>query len=165
MCHVCYNDNESIYHALVDCPFVTQCWRTSFPDILMGQFNYFSDWLQQNFHRTSSDIRVGIVVLCWAIWRARNELVWNQKHTQVHVLVNSAKHRLIKWRTVQNWSSKALFQNQIVGDGEEKWVKPQVDNIKVTTDAATFFEFQAYGYGLIARDCNGDLIQAKPGYK
>lgn len=51
------------------------------------------------------------------------------------------------------------------GDGAETWVKPHIGIIKVTTDAATFCEQHACGFGLIARDNNGDLIQAKSGSK
>lgn len=47
------------------------------------------------------------------------------------------------------------------GDGASSWVKPQSYIVKVTVDAATFKDREEFGLGLVARDSNGGLIQAK----
>lgn len=99
--------------------------------------------------------------MCWSIWKARNNLVWNQKHTQVSDVVNSAIQYLVQGRNAQSWSSKALFQSVIEEDGAEKWVVPQVDTIKVNVDAATFEEHDAFGFGILARNHEGEVEYAK----
>lgn len=38
---------------------------------------------------------------------------------------------------------------------------PHVDTIKVTVDAATFEDQSVFGFGIIARDYRGELVQAK----
>lgn len=115
--------------------------------------------------RADRDGRVEIAILCRDIWKARNDLLWNQKHTQVNVVVVSAKQHLMQWRNFQSWSLKALLHNQVEADEAEKWVKPHVDTIKVIADAEMFTEQSAYNFGLITRDCNGALMKAKTGSK
>ncbi|KAL8099525.1 hypothetical protein AgCh_031966 [Apium graveolens] len=109
----------------------------------------------------SKDTRAELAIICWAIWKARNNLVWNQQRSQIDSVVHLAKHHLKLWKNAQSWSSITLFQNTVKGDRSEQWVKPQTGVIKVTADGATFSEHDAYGYGLIARDSAGDLIKAK----
>lgn len=113
VCPVCSLHNETIYHALVTCPFVTQCWQTGLPNIFLNAASDFSDWLLQNFQNRTKDECAVIATLCWTIWKARNDLVWNQKHAQVYVIVASANQHLMQWNDAQLWSSKALFQPQI----------------------------------------------------
>lgn len=47
------------------------------------------------------------------------------------------------------------------GDGASSWVKLQTDTVKVTVDATIFKDREEFGLGLVARDSNGGLIQAK----
>lgn len=51
--------------------------------------------------------------------------------------------------------------NQLEGDGEKNWVKPQNDVIKVTVDATLFAEQCVYGFGLVVRDNTSALVCAK----
>lgn len=55
----------------------------------------------------------------------------------------------------------AQFQPMKEGDGAHIWVKPQIESVKVTTDVAMFRDRGEYGYAMIARDSNGELIEAK----
>lgn len=57
-----------------------------------------------------------------------------------------------------------LFHQQpcsLSGEGAFTWVKPQDLTIKVTVDASTFSEQNAFGIGIVARDHTGALILAK----
>lgn len=110
---VCSLHKETIYHALVTCPFATQCWQTGLPNIILNAASDFSDWLLQNFQNRTKDECAVIATFCWTIWKARNDLVWNQKHAQVYVIVASANQHLMQWNDAQLWSSKSLFQPQI----------------------------------------------------
>lgn len=103
-----------------------------------------------------------MTTICWVIWKARNELIWNNKHTQTSVAIASAKIYLVQWRNAQRSSLKALFPTLMVGDGAVSWVKPQETIMKVTVDARTFSEYNSTGVGTVARDTRGELIQARP---
>lgn len=69
--------------------------------------------------------RAEIVTLCWAIWRARNEMVWNKKASTVNRVVAMAREYLTQWKTAQVRSTTVLLQPMADGDGAMTWVKPQ----------------------------------------
>uniref|UniRef100_A0A803PG17 RNase H type-1 domain-containing protein n=1 Tax=Cannabis sativa TaxID=3483 RepID=A0A803PG17_CANSA len=43
---------------------------------------------------------------------------------------------------------------------EEHWSKPEANKIKVNVDGAIFQSTGSYGVGIVARDSNGQLIEA-----
>lgn len=77
----------------------------------------FYQWLFNNFQRSNNERRVEIVMLCWCIWKARNDFVWNKKHAQVDVVVATTKDYHVQWRKAQSLSTMALFQVTSKGDG------------------------------------------------
>lgn len=54
-----------------------------------------------------------------------------------------------------------FFQSKFEGDGTITWVRSQLDYIKVTVDTVIFKEQLAYEMGMVARNHEGELIQAK----
>lgn len=161
MCPVCSNGDESAYHSLVLCDFASQCWRRIFTNFQPDGASSFPEWFVQTVDACNVVKRAEVAVVCWAIWKARNELVWNQKRSQAWKVVESAKEYLKQWSTAQNRSYVASVSPMRDGDGASKWVKPQIDTIKVTVDAAIFKNRGEFGFGLVARDCRGDLVLAK----
>ncbi|XP_074369416.1 uncharacterized protein LOC141710786 [Apium graveolens] len=106
-----------------------------------------------------------IAAVCWSIWKARNEVVWQKNYTRVYVIVARSKQYLEQWKFAQNKASIICFPNLVERDGNSVWVKPQRSIIKVLVDAATVSEFNSYGAGLVARDSSGGLVLAKMMYK
>ncbi|KAL8115673.1 hypothetical protein AgCh_022245 [Apium graveolens] len=49
----------------------------------------------------------------------------------------------------------------VEGDGAITWVNPQPNKVKILVDVAGFEDREGVGFGLVARDCKGDLIEAK----
>ncbi|XP_074374595.1 uncharacterized protein LOC141715006 [Apium graveolens] len=161
VCPVCSEENESILHALVECSFAAQCWRHAFPQVQVGVVGYFSEWLDQMLSRCNQGDRAKIAVVCWAVWKACNDLVWNQKSSQAYKVVESAEEYLKQWKLAQINSNIAPVSSLLEGDGASSWVKPQIDIIKVSVDAAIFKDREEFGFGLVARDHLGGLIKAK----
>lgn len=102
-----------------------------------------------------------VITHCWAIWHARNDLVWNKKVSMVNKVVALSKEYLTQWKEAQSRTTTALLQPMFEGDGAQVWVKPQGNTVKITVDAAMFEDLNTYGIGLIARDSTGELIRAK----
>lgn len=48
----------------------------------------------------------------------------------------------------------------VEGDGAIVWVKSQPNKVKISVDAAVFEDRDGIGFGLVARDLNGELIEA-----
>lgn len=124
ICPACQLANETIHHALVSCTFAQQCWRAAFPNIILDGSTDFPSWLHHNLQATSKDTHAELAIICWAIWKARNNLVWNQQRSHFDSVVYLAKQHLKLWIHAQSWSSTALFQYSLKGDGADQWVKP-----------------------------------------
>ncbi|KAM6585542.1 hypothetical protein CsatB_012544 [Cannabis sativa] len=103
-------------------------------------------------------------MVCWALWNARNNTVWKDKSSTVSAVLTSAKTTLDHWKKAQDniCLSSMFFDNK--GDGAELWTKPGNNHIKINVDAALFPQEHSYGYGIVARDSTGHLIEAKTGY-
>ncbi|XP_074343085.1 uncharacterized protein LOC141680893 [Apium graveolens] len=120
----------------------------------------FCGWIEEVLNGRYNNQRAEVVILCWAIWRARNELSWHKKASTVNIIVAGAKEYLTQCKEAQVRSFKAPFQPLAEGDGAISWAKPQHNTVKVAADA-TFEEHDAYGIGLVARDSEGWLIEPK----
>ncbi|KAL8116087.1 hypothetical protein AgCh_022542 [Apium graveolens] len=79
---------------------------------------------------------------------ATNNMLWNQKKSEVWGVVNSTKRCLADWRKAQI-------------DGAISWVKSQTDIVKITVDATTFTESSKYGIGMLSRDDEWEVIQGR----
>ncbi|XP_074343002.1 uncharacterized protein LOC141680775 [Apium graveolens] len=108
---------------------------------------------------------VEIISLCWSLWRARNDLVWNQKHRRFYRTVAAAEQYLAQWIATQNRVFVTPLQPQVEGDGATIWVKPQSNIVKVSVDAAVFVNHGGVGFGLVARNSAGELCEAQALFK
>lgn len=99
-------------------------------------------------------------MVCWELWKARNNLVWNQKGGEITEVVVSTTSVLNHWISVQDKTFDNFLGFMTQDDGAEHWKAPNVDKIKVNTDAAIFETSNCYSYSLVARNHNGELIEA-----
>ncbi|XP_074322967.1 uncharacterized protein LOC141659927 [Apium graveolens] len=90
----------------------------------------FDSWLDRMFHMNNKEDHGEIVSLCWSIWQARNNIVWNQKKSDVNFAVYSTREYLAEWKSAQVFSTKTLYQDIENGDGATSWVKPEKDKVK-----------------------------------
>lgn len=157
VCPVCKMEAETIDHVFLRCTLAIQCWLIVLPGMqYTGQSLY--QWWEQVCNMSDNGKRAEVAAVCWSIWRARNEVVWNKRYTRVYVVIACAKQYLDQWRNAQKsvvcTSRPQLFE----GDGSCVWVKPQESMIKVSVDASTFDEFIASGIGMVVRDATGSLV-------
>lgn len=97
------------------------------------------------------------------LWRARNDKVWKNRTAFVKGVVIFAKSYLDQWTIAQDNTWVVPLQNLIRGDGAKKWVKHQWNSIKVNVDASIFREQARYGFGVVACDFEGTVVEAKVG--
>lgn len=157
-CPICAGDNESIVHSLVSCPFAKQCWQALNINVVGDHTKDFNSWMDEILSSVSVKQRSEVVTLYWSIWRARNDLVWNQKISTVNKVVAAAKQYLTQWTLAQSRSYHTLLQPHTDGDGVVSWVKPQPNTIKVSVDAVIFEDRGEIGFGIIEKDSEGELI-------
>ncbi|XP_074324344.1 uncharacterized protein LOC141661259 [Apium graveolens] len=122
-CSLCNKEVETASHVFLECFFAKSCWQE-------WVFNVFNGW--ETVKRQSG------AMLCWTIWKCRNDLIWNQKCLEAQKAANSARN-----------------------DGDERWTLPTENQTKVNTDAAVFVSSKRYSYAYAARNHNGELLEAR----
>ncbi|KAM6548802.1 hypothetical protein CsatB_020478 [Cannabis sativa] len=164
ICPVCTDQVESIVHVLLTCPFAMSCWRTlgiTYDPICPLSFG---GWFEKALTTLDEEIGSQAAMLCWAIWKAQNLVVWKNKASSRTEVIASAQITLDHWRNAHDNTSLSslFFENR--GDGGELWTTPEENIIKINVDAALFPRDNSYGFGIVARDSLGKLIEAKSCY-
>lgn len=161
LCQICRLGEETVEHILCKCDFANQCWQRIIPQVQCNDDSSIFQWWEKVLEVCDNEKRAEVATICWSLWRARNVLIWNKKYTQLNVVIANAKQYLLQWRIAQKNTTQPRYPYFAEGDGLEIWVAPQVDYMKISVDAATFCEYNAYGLGMVARNDKGELIQAK----
>ncbi|XP_074356412.1 uncharacterized protein LOC141696125 [Apium graveolens] len=101
------------------------------------------------------------IMLCWGIWKNRNEIVWQQRGSEFSEVCKSAKLFLNQWKNAQDKSFNHFigFMNQ--EDGNVHWEHPQEGTVKINVDAVIFENSASYCVAMVARDHYGGLVAAK----
>lgn len=147
-CPVCQNDAETIVHILVTCSFADTCWRVAGLPRIASTFYSFKDWLQVIFQTYKKEEIQRAIMICWMLWKSRNDLMWNQHSLEVLEVVESAKTVLNQWRSVQDKSLDNFLGYMSQDDGHEHWKLPQYDRVKINSDAAIFEHDNCYSHAL-----------------
>lgn len=161
LCPVCNTNMETTAHVLVNCDFAKLCWETV---NLRKQFytvSSFTEWFSGMVQDYNMEEMKIISMICWSLWKNRNNIVWNQKSSEVTEVVNSAILVLNQWQSAQDRSFDHSLGFMTPSDGEEHWQLPQMNMIKVNTDAALFEESGHFSFSILARDHEGSMLEAK----
>lgn len=121
----------------------------------------FSDGFKHTTATQTTKDRAHTIMLCWSIWRARNDLVWSNRRWSAIKIVAKAWEYLSQRISALSRHVGAPIQPQVKGDGAIFWVKPQLNAVKVTIDAAVVENEGKSGIGLVARNHEGRLLLAK----
>lgn len=147
-------------HSLVTCHLARQCWTSLLPGIHYVGNSCFKSWMAFIFSAVDNRRLAEVITLCWTLWRARNDLVWNHKITKANRIVAAARQYLAQWKVTHNHFFTNPLQPCVEGDGATTWIKPQPNIVKVSVDVAVYEDRGVVGFGLVARDSNGTLIEA-----
>nr|GMD19167.1 putative receptor-like protein kinase [Ipomoea batatas] len=79
ICPMCQYADESIFHLLAHCPYATQCWNLSNLHVSPTGVNSIGDWLTRNTKLLDASGCCLLLMVCWYIWYARNEKIWNNR--------------------------------------------------------------------------------------
>lgn len=95
-CPVCNAGEETIGHTLVLCSFATACWNKVLGNRFLGLVTSFKDWFFQIINSVNKEKREEILMTCWALWKARNELVWQKKRSLVENVISSTRSYFVQ---------------------------------------------------------------------
>uniref|UniRef100_A0A803PQX4 RNase H type-1 domain-containing protein n=1 Tax=Cannabis sativa TaxID=3483 RepID=A0A803PQX4_CANSA len=138
-CPICHGETETILHILVECPFSYNCWRTAAISQIASAATSFAGWFDDGLKLWKKEEQIGATMLCWSIWNNRNNSVWNSK--QSSSFISPSGHGQ---------------QGRFI----EHWTKPNDPYINVNVDGAIFSNEECFGYGLVARNSSGYVIEA-----
>uniref|UniRef100_A0A803QA54 AAA+ ATPase domain-containing protein n=1 Tax=Cannabis sativa TaxID=3483 RepID=A0A803QA54_CANSA len=163
ICLLCHSEEETIIHALVTCREVKKCWDRVGIGTIVNYGASFFDWCAATFSNNSAAVNCRIVVVCWAVWGARNNLVWNNNPFIFEDVVAFAFRYLNQWKAAQ-MSSDSSWPILMAADVGEQWTPPAGNNVKVNVDAAVFDDGRSFGLGMVARSSNGLLLEGRMKY-
>uniref|UniRef100_A0A803PWA8 Uncharacterized protein n=1 Tax=Cannabis sativa TaxID=3483 RepID=A0A803PWA8_CANSA len=160
LCTFCNVADETIQHILVDCSYARSCWHRSSVDFSSAASMVYHEWFQQVMVSNNTGQIEEALMVTWAIWNARNQLLWNQKSTAALDVVLSARSNLYQWQSAQQNRFDPLLSSFEIGKEVEHWTKPVGNKIKVNVDGAIFEAYNSFGFGFLARDTFGAVLGA-----
>lgn len=100
-----------------------------------------------------------IAIMCWRLWKLRNDLVLSKKGSSVAEFIVLARSFLDQWTRAQDKNVIPITTFMTAADGSEKWVKPEVDTVKINVDAA-LYKSGTYSFLGIARNATREVVEA-----
>uniref|UniRef100_A0A803PNG6 RNase H type-1 domain-containing protein n=1 Tax=Cannabis sativa TaxID=3483 RepID=A0A803PNG6_CANSA len=129
-----------------------------------GNFRSFlrENWFMGVLETQSIEVGVNAAMVSWSIWNARNDVLWKQKKCTAAGVLYSARTVLQQWSAAhaQKLGPLLVFGSS---SGVEQLQKPVSHYIKVNVDGGIFAAEHKYGFGCVARDANGRLIEGISG--
>ncbi|XP_031131904.1 uncharacterized protein LOC116033291 [Ipomoea triloba] len=95
------------------------------------------------------------LTICWSLWNARNQKVWNNIHVNHGSIIREASAFLEAWRQVHCKDSSYTSVRQ-----KEKWKRPPETTLKLNMDSALAKETRTTRVGAIITDHNGQFVAA-----
>ncbi|KAM6548368.1 hypothetical protein CsatB_020044 [Cannabis sativa] len=163
-CLFCNSTAETTLHLFPDCPFSKSCWNISAVTIPPSTATSFLDWFSAVWNRHKGDAIEEVLMIRWSIWKACNNIVWNNKTSTVAEVVSMAHQVLGQWKFAQSCRFEPLHLSSNNSSSSDYWTKPLEGMIKINVDGATFKADNSYGTSFIVRDSNGAVIFASSSY-
>ncbi|KAM6562510.1 hypothetical protein CsatB_022508 [Cannabis sativa] len=157
-CPLCNAHAKTVHHALVECEFAKDAWNRSMVDV-WAEATTFSSWLLGIFGRGHEGEMEEVTVVSWAIWRARNEFVWQKKSWPASNIVASARNMLNQYKFAQGRKGLSLSPLHDGGRNLERWITLELNKIKVNVDGALFEQEGRFGMASVARNHHGAMVE------
>lgn len=100
-------------------------------------------------------------MLCWALWKSRNELLLNKKGLDAFEVVTMERIVLEQWKNAQDHTFDLSLGLLKTLDGVAKWHPSSPGGLKINTNSTRFIQPDRFSLGVITRDHSKDLLEAK----
>ncbi|XP_021603788.1 uncharacterized protein LOC110608804 [Manihot esculenta] len=98
MCPLCHETPETVLHILVQCPFARSCWLSlplGWPAFSAASLR---EWFSLAFLTASAENASLILMICWALWHNRNNVIWKAQSRTGNGAFFMALNFLQQWR-------------------------------------------------------------------
>lgn len=158
-CVLCGREHDNTLHVLINCDFTKQCCLKVplirlFRDMMPLIVCFFAVCSMEYM-----EMKTGIVMVMWQIWKERNEKLWNSKPPKPTTVLSRASIARVERIEVQTVSGtwRSGGRNKVCGG----WHNLEIGWSRCGVDA-TFFESQnCTGVGIIWQNFRGDFLEAK----
>ncbi|XP_057419104.1 uncharacterized protein LOC130713349 [Lotus japonicus] len=114
----------------------------------------FADWIKSCYLSYKPDEMKTITQALWAIWKARNENLFNGRLQDPTAAIHKALALLMEWLEAQEKTHQSSGTSSNV-----VWKPPPENSLKVNIDAG-WTGTEAIGFGLVVRDHNARMMFA-----
>ncbi|CAN1279947.1 Putative ribonuclease H protein At1g65750, partial [Linum perenne] len=157
-CGICSRELEHSWHLFLNCPFARRCWENAglshLVDACMQDSDSMKAWLFKLVVGANSEKIAQVVAIMSAIWRERNNRVWNDVANEPFVVVREGLEGLLNWERAKD---KSAAPTAIVTRCND-WHPPPPGKLKCNIDAALFQDSGRWGMGAVLRDASGTLL-------
>ncbi|KAK6153394.1 hypothetical protein DH2020_013033 [Rehmannia glutinosa] len=154
MCSRCSLIEETMEHALRDCEWNSFFWEVCPLRIQFGNMadrESIRDWIVLMKQTGDPEGHEVFAMLLWSVWKARNEVYFENKVRNLHQFIEFAVNRY-------NEHKQSLLPNStiIAQRMDEKWKPPTDGFIKINSDASVR-DGVGTGIGVVMRDSRGHV--------
>ncbi|KAL4296489.1 hypothetical protein GQ457_12G013640 [Hibiscus cannabinus] len=158
ICKLCEKDTETVLHAIRECPatqeVLTICgFHSKLP---RGPYRNCKNWLEDALQVLDTCQFQFLLVLMWNVWNRRNR--WVHQNQLIPAKLVSDYAQLIATDSQGVWEPVPLMPQT---RPMERWKKPEAGTIKVNVDGAWSQERNLAAIGVVARDHNGMVVDAR----
>ncbi|CAN1146055.1 Putative ribonuclease H protein At1g65750 [Linum perenne] len=157
-CGICSRELENSWHLFLSCPFALRCWRTAGLNTLvetcMQGSESMKEWLFKLVEGSDPTKIAQVIAVMSAIWRERNNRVWNATTSDPLIVVRDGLEGLHNWERAKGRAGVSSDKDSSCS----KWHPPPLGKVKCNIDAALFQEEGRWGMGAVLRDASGTLL-------
>lgn len=162
LCPICEFESESIEHTLFRCPWTRAVWFGSGRAfwVLEHPIGTADRWMEDLLcgslaKESNREVVAEIFQLCWAIWKSRNDCVFNGDIPNPEDTILKASRANIDYLQAVFTSPKTRSVSNPVID---RWVPPPSMIVKFNVDGAFNSPRSLAAFGIIARDRSGSAL-------
>lgn len=156
ICQVCNAAEETILHILAECKPAKEAWTFFNNMIDASPTHTATDWFMKMVRQIHKSQISCFTMICWNLWAARNDKVWNNISSNGISIVHKTRSFLHDWSQL-NFSSTQHSNSNMPS---VKWTKPSPGFLKLNTDAALDKSKGKMGFGWVLRDEHGTFVAA-----
>lgn len=139
---------ETLEHMFMRCEWSKRCWFSSMLSLRMDTISEeLRPWWESLLSTGDPEITGQVALIAWAIWKQRNEVIYQGVQPDIHKTTNMAHELWMEWQKHTNENKHKPERDE----EEEGWTKPQEGTLKMNIDAG-WSGNNGQGFGLVLRD-------------
>ncbi|XP_019179256.1 PREDICTED: uncharacterized protein LOC109174474 [Ipomoea nil] len=123
----------------------------------MAHVDSIEAWLWDMWTSLPIEMIEKIIIVCWAIWDNRNNMVFKDQSMDAKTLVTQALLYMQNWKQV-HIESNGPYPQQGQYYALESWQPPMQGSMQINVDVAMDFERHRMGFGWVMRDGMGVVV-------